>query len=258
MNTKITSFLNKHRTILSIFVFFICTTFMQAVPAFVNLTHYTKTLVFFITLILYFVLCCYMHHSKKLSTDDKVFLIILGGIIIRSFYVIFTGVSDRQHDEGYFSGLSDDLINPGHLGYIEYLCKFGHLPDFSPYQLFSYYHPPVHHIISCLFILGIEAFIKSPQKYYDVYVEELSEDYDIVLCEYLHLKSLEGMLCVKINDIVYLKLKDTSYCVEPNHSLSDPKNMSLTYDKETGVLTMRYTWTEGSEYYENKTTYFVD
>lgn len=113
-------------------------------------------------------------------------------------------------------------------------------------------------IISCLFILGIEAFIKSPKKYYDVYVEELSEDYDIVLCEYLHLKSLEGMLCVKINDIVYLKLKDTSYCVEPNHSLSDPKNMSLTYDKETGVLTMRYTWTEGSEYYENKTTYFVD
>lgn len=152
MNTKITSFLTKHRTILSIFVFFICTTFMQAVPAFVHLTHYTKTLIFFITLILYFILCCYMHHSKKLSTDDKVFLIILGGIIIRSFYVIFTGVSDRQHDEGYFSGLSDDLINPGHLGYIEYLCKFGHLPDFSPYQLFSYYHPPVHHIISCLFI----------------------------------------------------------------------------------------------------------
>ena len=67
-------------------------------------------------------------------------------------YVIFTGVVDRQHDVGYFSGLSDDLVNPGHLGYIEYLCKFGHLPDFSPYKLFSYYHPPVHHIISCLFI----------------------------------------------------------------------------------------------------------
>ena len=35
---------------------------------------------------------------------------------------------------------------------IEYLCKFGHLPDFSPYKLFSYYHPPFHHILSCLFI----------------------------------------------------------------------------------------------------------
>ena len=152
MNTKITPFLSKHRSILTILIFFVCTTLMQAVPAFVDLTHYTKTVIFFLILLAYFTLCYFMLCYKRLNTDDKVFLVILGGIIIRSFYVIFTGVSDRQHDEGYFSGLSDDLINPGHLGYIEYLCKFGHLPDFSPYQLFSYYHPPVHHIISCLYI----------------------------------------------------------------------------------------------------------
>lgn len=113
-------------------------------------------------------------------------------------------------------------------------------------------------IIFCLFILVTEMYIVSPKKYYNIHVKDLSENYDIVLCEYLHLRSLEGMLCIKINDLVYLKLKDTSYCVEPNHSLSDPKNMSINYDKKTGELTMRYTWTEGSEYYENKTTYFVD
>lgn len=152
MNIKITSFITKHRTLLSILVFFLCTTLMQAVPGFVNLSHQFKTSVFFLVLLAYFTLCYFMLRYKKLTTEDKVFLVILGGVIIRSFYVVFTGVSDRQHDEGYFSGLSDDLVNPGHLGYIEYLCKFGHLPNFSPYKLFSYYHPPLHHIISCLFI----------------------------------------------------------------------------------------------------------
>lgn len=152
MNTKITSLISKYRTLLSILVFFIATTLMQAVPGFVNLSHLAKTTVYFVVLLLYAAFCYFMLRYKKLTTEDKVFLVILGGVILRSFYVIFTGVDERQHDQGYFSGLSDDLVNPGHLGYIEYLCKFGHLPNFSPYQLFSYYHPPVHHIISCLFI----------------------------------------------------------------------------------------------------------
>lgn len=150
--SKIISFMAAHRTLFMILVFFVCTTLMQASPSFVGLSHEWKTGVFVMVLFAYFTLSYFLLRYKKLSLEDKVFLVILGGVIIRSFYVVFTGVTDRQHDEGYFSGLSDDLINPGHLGYIEYLCKFGHLPDFSPYELFSYYHPPVHHIISCLFI----------------------------------------------------------------------------------------------------------
>lgn len=152
MNTKLTSFLSKYRTILTIMVFFIATVLMQAVPGFVNLSHEYKTGVYAAVLFAYFSLCYFLLRYKKLITEDKIFLVILGGMIIRSFYVIFTGVVDRQHDVGYFSGLSDELVNPGHLGYVEYLCKFGHLPNFSPYKLFSYYHPPLHHIISCLFI----------------------------------------------------------------------------------------------------------
>lgn len=152
MNTKLTSFLSRYRTLSAIFVFFIATVLMQAVPGFVNLSHEWKSGIYAVVLFLYFTLCYFLLRYKKLNTEDKIFLIILGGIIIRSFYVVFTGVTDRQHDEGYFSGLGDDLVNPGHLGYVEYLCKFGHLPNFSPYKLFSYYHPPLHHIISCLFI----------------------------------------------------------------------------------------------------------
>lgn len=151
MNSKIT-FLSKYRTYIMIGVLFLMTTIMQASAAFTNASHEFKMNVFTLLFFAFLALCFFMFRKKELTTDDKIFLIILGGVLFRSMYVIFTGVVDRQHDVGYFSGLSDDLINPGHLGYIEYLCKFGHLPNFSPYKLFSYYHPPVHHIISCLFI----------------------------------------------------------------------------------------------------------
>lgn len=152
MNTKLSLFLTRYRIILMIFAAFICTAFMQANSAFMSLDHQRQTAFFVLLFFAYFTLCFFLLKYKKLSTEDKVFLIILGGVILRSFYVVFTGLGDRQHDEGYFTGLSDNRINPGHLGYIEYLCKFGHLPDFSPYELFSYYHPPLHHIIACLFI----------------------------------------------------------------------------------------------------------
>ena len=151
MRKKI-SYLVKYRTYIMIAIVFLMTTIMQASVAFTNASHALKMNVFTLIFFAFLALCFFMLRKKEVTTEDKIFLIILGGVIFRSMYVIFTGVVDRQHDVGYFSGLSDDLINPGHLGYIEYLCKFGHLPDFSPYKLFSYYHPPVHHIISCLFI----------------------------------------------------------------------------------------------------------
>lgn len=151
MNKKL-SFLTKYRTYIMIGIVFLMTTVMQANASFAKASHELQMGTFTFIFFAFLALCFYMSRKKELTTDDKVFLIILGGVLFRSMYVIFTGVVDRQHDVGYFSGLSDDLINPGHLGYIEYLCKFGHLPDFSPYKLFSYYHPPVHHIISCLFI----------------------------------------------------------------------------------------------------------
>ena len=70
--------------------------------------------------------------------------------IIRIIYVLNTSVGQRQHDLGYATLLDDGLINPGHLGYIEYIAKFRHLPDFDPFSVFSYYHPPVHHVIAAL------------------------------------------------------------------------------------------------------------
>lgn len=91
---------------------------------------------------------------------------IIVSSIIRLIYIIITPVGTRQHDLGYATRLDDGLINPGHLGYVEYIAKFHHLPDFDPFSIFSYYHPPVHHIIASFFLTGGKALgINEPKLY---------------------------------------------------------------------------------------------
>ena len=149
---KLISYTKKYRTLVAILLFFLLTTIMQATPAFFYANHQLHSLVFVLFLVAYIALCYFYSKRKNFSTEDKIFLITIGGVLLRSFYVLFTSVYDRQHDAGTFTTLSDDLINIGHLGYVEFLCKFGRIPEFSPYEIFSYYHPPVHHILASLFI----------------------------------------------------------------------------------------------------------
>ncbi len=80
------------------------------------------------------------------------YLIILISSVIRIIYVLNTTVGERQHDLGYATLLDDGIINPGHLGYVEYIAKFKHLPDFDPFSIFSYYHPPLHHVIAAAIV----------------------------------------------------------------------------------------------------------
>ena len=112
--------------------------------------------------------------------------------------------------------------------------------------------------ICCFTILSVNDVFFGSGELYAVSVENLTAENEIYLHEYHHFNSNEGMLCVKKNDIFYLKLKETKYRVELNHTVSDPKNRILTYDKETGVLTMKYTHDKYGGYYENYTTYFCD
>lgn len=144
--------LKKYQTIFMILLFFLLTTGMQASENFMAASHLYQSTLFIIFIFSYLSLCYFFYESNKINLEDKIFLMTLGGVIIRSFYILFTSVYDRQHDAGTFTSLSDELINIGHLGYIEFLCKFGHIPEFSPYEIFSYYHPPVHHILASLFI----------------------------------------------------------------------------------------------------------
>lgn len=149
---KLKLFINKEKTVLIITVICIITALLQGNPAFFYSSHQFKITLFVVILLVYLTILYFLLIHKKLTETNLIIMIITAGVLLRSFYVLLTGVNDRQHDEGVYTSLSDTFINPGHLGYIEYLCKFKHLPDFSPYQLFSYYHPPVHHILASIFI----------------------------------------------------------------------------------------------------------
>ena len=100
----------------------------------------------------YMALLLYLKASRRLSENYIVYMIIMLGIFLRCCYVLLSGLYDRQHDAGAYTGMGTDFINPGHIGYIEYIYKFHKLPDLNPYELFAYYHPPLHHILSFLWL----------------------------------------------------------------------------------------------------------
>lgn len=115
-------------------------------------SHYVKILVLACLFFLYIGVFLYLKVSRRLNENTIVFMMILLGVLFRCSYVLLSGLYDRQHDAGAYTGMGTDFVNPGHIGYIEYLYKFHKLPDLNPYELFAYYHPPLHHIISCIWL----------------------------------------------------------------------------------------------------------
>lgn len=95
----------------------------------------------------------YFHKKEKLTEEKVVFAIIFSGMLFHCCYVLISGLYERQHDEGVYTGIATNQINPGHIGYIEYIYKFHKLPDMNPYELYSYYHPPLHYAISGLWLI---------------------------------------------------------------------------------------------------------
>lgn len=99
------------------------------------------------------VLLIFCYKRDKLTEDKVVYAIIFMGMLFHCCYVLLSGLYDRQHDEGVYTGLASNQINPGHIGYIEYIYKFRRLPDMNPYELFSYYHPPLHYTVAGLWLI---------------------------------------------------------------------------------------------------------
>lgn len=105
-------------------------------------SHNQKLLIMVCLFCAYMALLLYLKASRRLSENYIVYMIILLGVFLRCCYVLLSGLYDRQHDAGAYTGMGTDFINPGHIGYIEYIYKFHKLPDLNPYELFAYYHPP--------------------------------------------------------------------------------------------------------------------
>lgn len=116
-------------------------------------SHYAKVLMLACMFLVYFGFLFYLKVTRRLVHEDTVVtMMIFLGVLIRVSYVLLSGLYDRQHDAGAYTGIATDFVNPGHIGYIEYIYKFHQLPDLNPYELFAYYHPPLHHILSALWL----------------------------------------------------------------------------------------------------------
>ena len=94
-----------------------------------------------ILLLLYF---CFQTKNYKQQLTS---LLIMGTSFLLKFsYVFYTSISTRQNDVGKFSG------NDSHAGYINYFLKNFSLPNFDPREKWQFCHPPLHHIISAVWI----------------------------------------------------------------------------------------------------------
>ena len=77
---------------------------------------------------------------KKLKINYKsiILIIMIVGILTRVMYIIYTPITERQHD---VYGINDQ----GHLGYIYTIYQTGKLPETNSIQ---FYHPPLFHSIA--------------------------------------------------------------------------------------------------------------
>ena len=83
---------------------------------------------------------------KKEPENFAILVIMMASILFRIYYMLATSVYDMQHDVG------TPYENYGHLGYISYLMQNHHLPDFDVREAFQFWHPPLHHFISAVFL----------------------------------------------------------------------------------------------------------
>ncbi len=100
--------------------------------------------------------------EKKYTRERGVLWTIWFGMLMRAGYVLFFDIWTLQNDGGTFTGFGTPDINNGHIGYIEYIYKFFHLPDMDPYEYFGYYHPPLHHVIEAIW-MTIQRFLGVPE-----------------------------------------------------------------------------------------------
>lgn len=84
----------------------------------------------------------YLFLKKKL-TDVHTGVLVWGiGFLMRLGFILRSPYTKLQHDVNYFGSDS------GHAGYISYLFRESHLPDFDVRNMWQFYHPPLHHLLT--------------------------------------------------------------------------------------------------------------
>lgn len=103
-------------------------------------------------------------------------VITIVAIAIRTFYVIYTGAEQRQHDMGEFDV---DLGLNYHGEYIEYLLENHKLLNENIMEHWQFYHPPLQHILSAVFFGIYRAIVPSFAHNWDA-IQTLSLFYSLV------------------------------------------------------------------------------
>ncbi len=94
----------------------------------------------------------------KAAKPDVVYIIITAGIILKLLYVLYTAIWTRQHD------VIDFGVGEGHAGYIEYIYFNKSLPPGDPREKWAFFQPPLHHIISAVWMkIGNRFFLSYRQ-----------------------------------------------------------------------------------------------
>lgn len=95
---------------------------------------------------------CYCYDKGTLNKRKIITGILLGSFIIRVLFILISPYDLGQHDVHFVGGWNTNEIGSGHFGYIEFLYKFREFPNFDPTNVWAFYNPPLHHIISAVWI----------------------------------------------------------------------------------------------------------
>ena len=86
--------------------------------------------------------------GKKLKTADLALSVLAAGFVMRAAMVLFTPLNFYQHDVSNFSGRQAGF----HDSYILYIYDNFTIPDVDVRYYGEFYHPPLHYILSALFL----------------------------------------------------------------------------------------------------------
>ena len=86
--------------------------------------------------------------GKKLKVTDLVTAVLAAGFVMRAVMVLFTPLNFYQHDVSNFSGRQAGF----HDSYILYIYDNFAIPDVDVRYYGEFYHPPLHYILSALFL----------------------------------------------------------------------------------------------------------
>lgn len=95
---------------------------------------------------------------RRSLPKDAVIWTMIGGVVVKASYILYTAIWTRQHDVISFG------VGEGHAAYMEYILEHKALPDFDPRLVWAFFQPPLHHFICAVWMwFGIRLKIAERQ-----------------------------------------------------------------------------------------------